>query len=674
MPLTASPTRTSIGGRVLAPLAAVVTTLALAATVAPAAGVPAGAGARGDTECTTLFAGPTQVARAERRKPAAFAAAARGNPADVAKAAEDPSAWFDVCGKVYYVEPAADPADIAAADAAQEAAAAASGPVAAYADTFTLNSLPGSDHTIYLDFDGGTVTGTAWNGTGTERIDVTPYDDGGTTDANFTDAELRDIQDTWSVVAADYAAFDVNVTTQWPGQDALTRSDETDDTYGSHVMITNGPGNPIYDDCDCGGVAYVDVFDIDYGHGFYQPAWVFAGGTGPNGKSIGEATSHEVGHNLGLLHDGTTSTAYYDGSDPWAPIMGVGYYQPVTQFSRGEYADADNTEDDIALITDVVPERADDHADSAEGAAATELAAGEPAAGLVSSSDDVDAFTFTGAGTAEVEVAVPAHSDLDVALTVSDATGRRLAEVDPQVTWTSASTASGLGASWSGTLPTAGGTWVLTVEGTGNDGSGLAYSDYGSLGAYTVTVTDRATAEPDPVDVRRQTRTAFAGARTSTRLEASGGDGTYAWEVVGGSLPPGMGIGRRGYLFGTPRSAGTWRPQVLVTSGTGDAVVHGTARIVITVEPRFRYTTRAWLPVAQRGRWFKAVIRTDGAHGQVRWLKVRGSLPRGLWRTTKGDRIVIKGRGKQRTRTKITLRGIDRTGRQVQRTFVVRVR
>ncbi len=49
--------------------------------------------------------------------------------------------------------------------------ATASGPSAAplfpLADTFKLHSLPGASKTIYLDFNGQSVTGTAWNSNGT---------------------------------------------------------------------------------------------------------------------------------------------------------------------------------------------------------------------------------------------------------------------------------------------------------------------------------------------------------------------------------------------------------------------------------------------------------------------------------------------------------------------------
>ncbi|KAF6260322.1 hypothetical protein COO60DRAFT_898787 [Scenedesmus sp. NREL 46B-D3] len=61
-----------------------------------------------------------------------------------------------------------------------------------------------------------------------------------------------------------------------------------------------------------------------------------------NAKNTWEATSHEVGHNMGLSHDGTASVGYYRGHGDWAPIMGVAYSRNVSQWSRGDYSGANN--------------------------------------------------------------------------------------------------------------------------------------------------------------------------------------------------------------------------------------------------------------------------------------------------------------------------------------------
>ena len=45
---------------------------------------------------------------------------------------------------------------------------------------------------------------------------------------------------------------------------------------------------------------------------------VFPQALGNDPKNVGEAASHEAGHNLGLQHDGTGSVGYYSGHGSWA--------------------------------------------------------------------------------------------------------------------------------------------------------------------------------------------------------------------------------------------------------------------------------------------------------------------------------------------------------------------
>ena len=57
---------------------------------------------------------------------------------------------------------------------------------------------------------------------------------------------------------------------------------------------------------------------------FHRLAFAFADNLYGSAKYIADAASHEVGHTLGLHHDGTSTTGYYRGQGSWAPIMGVG--------------------------------------------------------------------------------------------------------------------------------------------------------------------------------------------------------------------------------------------------------------------------------------------------------------------------------------------------------------
>ncbi len=81
---------------------------------------------------------------------------------------------------------------------------------------------------------------------------------------------------------------------------------------------------------------------------------------GNSPKNIAEAATHEVGHNFGLRHDANPSLPYDRGHGAWAPIMGVGYDHPISQWSKGDYSGATNQEDDVAIIRAVVGARVDE--------------------------------------------------------------------------------------------------------------------------------------------------------------------------------------------------------------------------------------------------------------------------------------------------------------------------
>jgi hypothetical protein len=366
------------------------------------------------------------------------------------------------------------------ATAAQKAAPAALA-VPQDVDVFTLHSRPGSNRTIYMDFTGHTVQGTAWNG-GAQIVAPAFDADGDPTTFNAT--ERNKIYQAFLTVAEDYRTFDVDITTQEPTDDRITRSSADDQIYGTRAVIT--PKDVT--NCSCGGQAYIGVFDEAKRHTRFQPAWAYADGS-YDGKSIGEIVSHETGHNLGLSHDGQTNgTEYYGGHTNWAPIMGVGYGQPVTQWSRGEYSLANNTEDDLAIIpTNGAVPLADDYPN--DPAAAAPIADAQPVTGVITSDPDVDVFTIDHNGGTLTASAVPAEfaPDLDIKLTVRDASGNVVATVDPPVRRVSDTQATGLDAQFSQDLPA--GRYTFQVEGTGyGDPARDGYSGYASIGQYTLTV------------------------------------------------------------------------------------------------------------------------------------------------------------------------------------------
>src|SRR5262245_1715356 len=121
----------------------------------------------------------------------------------------DSSLRLDQRGRRYYVCPLGDTAGF------PEQEAAAPGPQLAPLDqTFLLHSRRGSSRTIYLDFDGFTITGTAWNANYNNGADIIapPWDtDGDPT--TFGTSERTAIQQIWLRVSEAYAPYDGDVTT-----------------------------------------------------------------------------------------------------------------------------------------------------------------------------------------------------------------------------------------------------------------------------------------------------------------------------------------------------------------------------------------------------------------------------------------------------------------------------
>jgi hypothetical protein len=349
-------------------------------------------------------------------------------------------------------------------------------------DTFRLHTNPSASKVIYLDFDSHTTIGTFWNTSfnGGNPINTPAFSFEG--DSSFSNSELERIQNIWERVAEDFSPFDVDVTTEDPGVEALRNTGGGDTKWGIRVAIGGS-----YNDwflSPAGGVAYVDSFTWNSD----TPCFVFSNnlGTGDE-KYVAEAISHEVGHTLGLNHDGATGTEYYSGhgSGPtgWAPILGVGYYVNLVQWSRGEYPNATRTEDDLSIITtrNGFGYRADDHAGNSGAATPlTVLGTGvTSSSGVIERNTDVDFFSFAiGGGTLNLNIS-PFHRspNLDILATLYNAAGTVIATSNPL---------NALDAAFS--LSLLAGTYYLSIDGTGKPaGTDPGYSDYGSLGRYSLT-------------------------------------------------------------------------------------------------------------------------------------------------------------------------------------------
>lgn len=481
-------------------------------------------------------------------------------------------------GAVLYVDPApvfcdqppceagelpADPALAPTADAAVADVAAA-----AADDAFALHSRPGAPHVVYLDFDGHSFSGTAW-GSGT--VYAAAFDLDGNP-ASFSAAERTAIAEIWHRVAEDFAAFDIDVTTERPASFG---------PYTGRVLITskrqtNGQAMP-YD--TAGGVAYIGVWGRSNYASYYSPALVYYDNLAKNATYIAEASAHEFGHNLGLSHDGTSSVTYYaghgSGATSWAPIMGNSYSRNVTQWSKGEYAGANNTQDDIAIIADALFLADDDHGDTPAAASALsingngEILVSDPEIdpnnlypenkGVIDSSADWDYFSFyAGAGTVDIRVN-PAWqafyrdsrrgANLDVRAVLFDARGNLVAESDPAT-----DTYAGITTS----IPE--GTYFLGVTGAGNGN----YSNYASQGQYFISGTVASDPNTPPT---ADFGSACQGLTCSFVDSSTDSDGSvvgWSWGFGDGSSASGQNPSH------SYSSAGTYTVTLTVTDDDGD--------------------------------------------------------------------------------------------------------
>ncbi|MBQ1456550.1 MAG: hypothetical protein IIZ25_11970, partial [Thermoguttaceae bacterium] len=342
-------------------------------------------------------------------------------------------------------------------------------------DITALSSKPDSLYTIYLDFDGHVTSGTAWNTryAGGDDI-VTPRftTDRNTEKTSFTAADAAAIYEIWLRVSEDFMPFDLNVTTVEPPPESFT------DGRAQRVVI-GGANSDWYKSSGVVGISYRSSFtqkaDV--------PNFVFSETLGNDPNGIGVVVSHEAGHTLGLGHKGRGKREYYSGMKGWGPIMGNPINQKLTQWSKGEYKDATNTDDELEILTSKngFGYRDDDYGDSFDEAAVLSIAGGKgKISGIVERNTDVDFFIFESDGSAlEFFVGgIPRVTNLDVLVNIYSEDRQLVRTYNDD---------ERLDAEF--VFDEAAGTYYLTVEGTGRNTSRQGdYSDYGSLGSYTVQV------------------------------------------------------------------------------------------------------------------------------------------------------------------------------------------
>lgn len=297
-----------------------------------------------------------------------------------------------------------------------------------------LSSNPSATSKVFLDFDGHTTSGTFWNSGYNGGADfVTPAYSIDADTTTFSTTEVASIEEIWKRVAEDYAPFNVDVTTIDPGN--LNAANNI------RVVIGGAWDQWFEESGGAGGVAYLTSWQWNDD----TPVFVFEENLG-NGyaKYTAEATSHEVGHSLGLQHQSTydafgNKTAEYNpgsgsGVTGWAPIMGVSYYQNLTTWHDGTSSLGPTSyQDDMSVISAANNGfggyRTDDHGNTISSATALSGTTTLTGSGIITQTSDIDVFSFqAGAGSLNFTINPAQYGpNLDILAELIDSNGNILA-------------------------------------------------------------------------------------------------------------------------------------------------------------------------------------------------------------------------------------------------------
>jgi hypothetical protein len=273
----------------------------------------------------------------------------------------------------------------------------------------------------------------------------------------------------WQTVASSYSAFDVNVT--------------TDPAVYAAAGVTNS-GKGCYNNSTGRSSCSLNAFGTSKCCNIYNKG---------NGYYEGTTSAHELGHLMGLSHDGGQPGGEYFAGFPeykWCPIMGSNIPkmdwgdQALFQWSKGEYTSATQTQDDLAILSKNLPYRADDIAASKALAIQGGAVSSDFNRGQIAKNTDTDTFTFrigsmSGHATLNIDrLEFVGGGYLDVDAQLLDSAGAKVAVSNEKVARNSRFDVD--------LMP---GDYRIVVAGGGEGTAANGFSNYSSLGFYGISGT-----------------------------------------------------------------------------------------------------------------------------------------------------------------------------------------
>jgi PKD repeat protein len=432
-----------------------------------------------------------------------------------------------------------------------------------------LNSLPGSQYVVYLDFDGEVVNNTNWSAT---TINATS--------SGLTSAQIIEV---FRRVSEKYRPFDVNITTSLSVYNAAA--------INKRIQVVVTTTSSWYG--SAGGVAFVGSF----GWPAYSPAFVFPNQLTYNADYVATAAAHEIGHTLALNHHAPYDAScnrigYYHpgqgtGQTSWGPIMGAPYYSNFVVWYKGPTTSptcAQTNQDDLALITGYIPYRNDDHGNTASVATTMNIVSNAISdSGSIERNNDVDFFKFTLSQTSNLTLNVrpwsldPQNNTaacLDARVELLNSAGALLIADESPSTLNASISVSNLAA----------GTYFVKVDGVGisnyNDYGGTGPNDYGSLGRFylTGTITSLATGIKPSANFNISPTACQGSAITATNTSTNNPT-SFLW-TCNGSNPSTSILQNAIFTFNSP---GTYSVKLKATNSFGSDSI--TKSITINANP-----------------------------------------------------------------------------------------